>query len=490
MESKSLVHVLLVSFPNQSHISSLLRLGKRLASKGLLVTFSTTENFGKLMRKANDITDELAPVGHGFIRFEFFQDGWDQDDPRRQIPDQYLAQLGVVGKQVIPQMVKNNAEQGRPVSCLINNPFVPWISDVATSLGLPSAMLWIQSCACFAIYYHYYNGLPFPDEEQPEIEVELPSMPLLKYDEVPSFLHPTTRYSFLRRAFSEQYKNLEKPFCILMDTFEELESEIIENMSKISPIKTVGPLFRNPKAPDSTIRGDLMKTDDCIEWLDTKPPSSVVYISFGSYAHLKQDQWEEIAYGLLNSGVSFLWVMKPPREGSGFELLVLPEGFLEKAGDKGKVVQWSPQEKVLAHPSIACFITHCGWNSSMETLTAGIPVIAFPQWGDQVTNAKYLVDIFKVGVRISRGETENTVIARDEIQKCLFEATVGPTAVEIKQNALKWKKAAEAAVAEGGSSDSNIQSFVDEVKRRSLSRSLTSPVVLQLGCQFAEVKSS
>ncbi|CAL5377431.1 unnamed protein product [Camellia sinensis] len=235
----------------------------------------------------------------------------------------------------------------------------------------------------------------------------------------------------------------------MMDTFQELEHEVIEYMSKISPIKPVGPLFKNPKAPNSNVRGDFMKADNCMEWLDSKPPGSVVYISFGSVVYLKQEQVDEIAHGILSSGVSFLWVMKPPHKDAGLELLVLPEGFLEKAGDKGRVVQWSPQEQVLVHPAVACFVTHCGWNSTMESLTSGMPVVAFPQWGDQVTDAKYLVDVF-------------------EVEMCLREATSGPKAAEMKANALKWKETAEAAVAEGGSSDRNMQAFVDEVRRRSL----------------------
>ncbi|RVW61389.1 Gallate 1-beta-glucosyltransferase [Vitis vinifera] len=439
-ESK-LVHVFLVSFPGQGHVNPLLRLGKRLASKGLLVTFSTPESIGKQMRKASNITDQPTPVGEAGARG---QKGSSSDDQK-------------------------HAEQDRPVSCLINNPFIPWVSDVAADLGIPSAMLWVQSCACFSTYYHYYHGLvPFPSEAEPEIDVQLPCMPLLKYDEVASFLYPTTPYPFLRRAILGQYRNLDKPFCILMDTFQELEPEVIEYMSKICPIKPVGPLYKNPKVPNAAVRGDFMKADDCIEWLDSKRPSSIVYVSFGSVVYLKQDQVDEIAYGLLNSGLQFLWVMKPPHKDAGLELLVLPEGFLEKAGDKGKVVQWSPQEQVLAHPSVACFVTHCGWNSSMEALSSGMPVVAFPQWGDQVTDAKYLVDEFKIGVRMCRGEAENKLITRDEVEKCLIEATTGPKAAELKQNAMKWKKAAEQAVAEGGSSERNLQGFVDEVRRRSI----------------------
>ena len=131
------------------------------------------------------------------------------------------------------------------------------------------------------------------------------------------------------------------------------------------------------------------------------------------------------------------------------------------------MIQWSPQEEVLAHPSVACFITHCGWNSSVEALTLGVPVVTFPQWGDQVINAKFLVDVFGVGVRLSRGLAENRLILTDEVEKCLLEATVGPKAVEMKQRALKWKAAAAEAVAVCGSSDKNIQSFVEEIRMRS-----------------------
>ncbi|KAI4298514.1 hypothetical protein L6164_032064 [Bauhinia variegata] len=470
METESMVHVFLVSFPGQGHVNPLLRLGKRLASKGLLVTFCTPESWAKHLTKSGNIAaDEPTPLGCGFIRFESFEDGW---DPKPQDPDQYLARLETSGRQLLPHMINIHAQLKRPVSCLISNPFIPWVSDVAESLGLPSAILWVQSCASFSAYYHYYHKLvPFPSDTEPEIDVELPFMPTLRYDEVPSFLHPTTPYTFLRNAIMGQFGNLEKPFCVLMDTFQELEHDNIESMSKVFPIKTVGPLFKNLEVANSnssTVRGDLLKADDCIEWLSSKPSSSVVYVSFGTVVHLLQEQINEIAYGILDSGVSFLWVMKPPHEASGFVPHVLPQGLLEKAGEKGKVVQYSPQEEVLAHPSVACFVTHCGWNSSVEALASGIPLVAFPQWSDQVTNAKYLVDVFRVAVRMCRGEAANELIKRDEVKRCLLEATEGPKAEEIRQNALKYKVAAEAAAAEGGSSDRNIQEFVDEVRKRSI----------------------
>ncbi|KAM7470470.1 hypothetical protein LguiA_008653 [Lonicera macranthoides] len=467
MGSEAPVHVFLVSFPAQGHVNPLLRLGKLLASKGLLVTLSTTESLGNQLRKANNITDEPTPVGLGLLRFEFFHDGLAEDDPLRLDLHSYLPQLELVGKEVLPQMVKKNEDEGRPVSCFINNPFIPWVCDVAYNLKIPSAMLWIQSCACFSVYYNYHHSIvPFPNETNPEIDVQLPFMPLLKYDEIPSFLHPTTPYLVLKRVILEQYKNLNKSFCVLMETFYELEHELINYVSKFCPIKPVGPLFKNPLIMSSTITGDMIKADNCDEWLDSKDPSSVVYISFGSVIHLKQEQVDEIAYGLLNSRTNFLWVMKQPQNGSKLERLFLPKGVLDNVGDKGKVVQWCSQEKVLAHPAVACFVTHCGWNSTMEALSSGVPVVAFPQWGDQVTNAKYLVDVFKVGVRLCRGEAEGRVVGREEVERSLREVIGGDKAAEMKKNALKWKKAAESAVAEGGSSDRNILEFVEDIKRR------------------------
>ncbi|KAE8698791.1 Limonoid UDP-glucosyltransferase [Hibiscus syriacus] len=300
-----------------------------------------------------------------------------------------MHQLELVGKDEITIMINKHAEQNRPVSCFINNPFIPWTSDDAESLGIPSAMLWVQSCACFAAYYHYNHGLvSFPSESDPKLDVRLPAMTVLKNDEVPSFLHPSTPYSYLWTAI-----------LVLNDT----------------------------------VRCDMMKSNDCVEWLDLKPTSSVIYISFETVVYLKQEKVNEIAQALLTTGISFFWVMKPPSKESGLPIHTFPEGFLEKVGDNGKIVQWSQQEKVLTHPS--------------------------------VTAAVYLVDVFKTGVLMCRGAAENRLIPKEDVVKCFLEATTGPKASDLKSNALKWKVAAEAAVADGGSSNRNIEAFIDEVKR-------------------------
>ncbi|KAL1220586.1 UDP-glycosyltransferase 84A4 [Cardamine amara subsp. amara] len=286
---------------------------------------------------------------------------------------------------------------------------------------------------------------------------------MLKHDEIPSFLHPYSLLRVMGGVILEHIKRLQKPFSILIDTFQELEKDTIDHMSQLCPqvrINSIGPLFMMGKFINSDIKGDIFEpASDCIEWLDTREPSSVVYISFGTVVHLKQEQIEEIAHGLLNSDLSYLWVKRPPTEGLFLEPHVLPRELKEK----GKIVEWCPQEKVLAHPSVACFLSHCRWNSTMEALTSGVPMVCFPQWGDQVTNAVYIIDVFKTGVRLSHGETEDRIVPRKEVAERLLEASVGEKAVGLRENAQRWKEEAEAAVTSDGSSDRNFQEFVDKL---------------------------
>ncbi|XP_038887001.1 limonoid UDP-glucosyltransferase-like [Benincasa hispida] len=464
-------HVFLVCYPGQGHINPTLRLAKKLAADGLLVTISTAAFYRQTLQKAGSIRgggDQPTSVGNGFIRFEFFEDGLGEINLKDINLDRVVAQLELSGRPSLTDLIKNQTAKNRPVSCLILNPFLPWTYEVAEELQIPCAILWVQSCAVFSIYYHYFHNFSsFPSEIEPKVDVQLPILPLLKNDEIPSFLHPNNIYGILGKTLSTQIGKLSIPFCILMDTFEELEKEIINYMSKTIPIKPIGPLFLNSQKLETEISVDCLKPEDCMEWLNSKPPQSVVYVSFGSIVYLKQEQIDEIAYGLCNSGFSFLWVLKPPSEFFDLKRHILPAEVLEKTGERGKIVQWSSQERVLSHESVGCFLTHCGWNSSVEAVANGVPVVAFPHWGDQVTNAKFLVEDHGVGVRLSRGAEASELITRDEIERCLTEVMIsGGGERKLRQNALKWKKAAAAAVADGGSSARNFEEFVDEIRQR------------------------
>ncbi|CAN0846271.1 Gallate 1-beta-glucosyltransferase [Linum grandiflorum] len=449
--SEKVVHVLLVCFPGQGHINPFLRLANLLASHGLLVTFCINKTTGTKMKTPNNYIP---------IQFDFFDEGLDEEQIKATPLDEFMNRLEQTGRKALPKIIESHSQKGQPVSCIVNNPFLPWVSDVAASLDIPSAIFWMQACASFSCYYHYYKNLAhFPTKDDPESDVVLPHMPVLKYDDIPSFLHPSTPYPYLAKAVFDQFSYLDndKVFCILMETFHELESEVIRHVSSFfhdNMIKPVGPMCLTGK-----IRGgDLMEVDDdCIKWLDSKGDSSVVYVSLGSIVSMDPTQRDEFAHGLINSGLSFLWVVRPsPGEGDG--PIVFPIGMEEK----GKVVKWAPQEEVLRHPAVACFVTHCGWNSSMEAISGGKPVVTFSQWGDQVLDAKLLVDVFEVGVKM--GKTTK-LVKRDEVERCLVEATVGEKADVLRRNAARLKKEAEAAVAEDGSSTKSVMEFVEEVRK-------------------------
>eukprot|EP01018_Ginkgo_biloba_P015404 Gb_14884 [translate_table: standard] len=196
-----------------------------------------------------------------------------------------------------------------------------------------------------------------------------------------------------------------------------------------SSILAVGPLLpsaftdgRNPE--DNDFGSNLWKAAECVDWLNTKAASSVVYVSFGSVVVISREQIHEIAHGLQDSGHAFLWVIRPtPKVDSTEE--ILPERFLEETGKQGLVVPWSPQLQVLSHPSVGCFITHCGWNSTLESLSLGVPVLGVPQW--------------------------NGIVDREEVKRSISKLMEGEDGFESRKNALKWKVLTRHAMADGGS---------------------------------------
>ncbi|KMT09771.1 hypothetical protein BVRB_6g127510 [Beta vulgaris subsp. vulgaris] len=214
-------------------------------------------------------------------------------------------------------------------------------------------------------------------------------------------------------------------------------------------------------------RDGAKNLSNLISILEEKGTSSVIYIALGSISVLSQSETEALAMALeSDSNKRFLWVRKEGEKILGRKMGELPKEFLENTKDRGLIVPWCCQEKVLTHPSIKCFLTHCGWNSTLETITAGIPVIAYPDWTDQPTNAKLLVDVFKVGVRMSK--SKDGQLGREEIERCLLEVTKGPKALAMKEQAIKLKVLAKKATMSGGSSNMNVDNFVNELSAKSV----------------------
>ncbi|KAJ0703005.1 putative crocetin glucosyltransferase [Helianthus annuus] len=455
-------HFLVVTFPAQGHINPAFEFAKRLIRLGVKVTFATTVSTHNKIRKAGQL-----PEGFDFA---VFSDGFD-DGYKPMVDDTtvYLTQLRSRGTQSLKETILSNAENGTPVTCLVYTLLLPWAAEVARALNVRSAMLWIQPASVLRVYYYYFHGykeLIGDDCTEPSWSIKLPGLPLLKIRDLPSFCNPSNIYDFALPLFKEQFDALdseEKP-TIFVNSFDALEEEALKEIDGKLKMIAVGPLipsaFLDGKDPsDKSFGGDLFeKTKDYVEWMDTQPEGSIVYISFGSIIMLSKKQKEAMAHALLECGKPFLWVI---REKDGEEEEELSR--MDELEQLGLIVPWCSQLEVLSHPSLGCFVTHCGWNSTLESITCGVPVVAFPHWTDQSTNAKLIEDVWGTGVRVT--SNEDGVVEGEEIRRCVEMVMGGhERGVTMRKNAKKWKDLAREVMKEGGSSYMNLKAFVEEVR--------------------------
>ncbi|KAL5702818.1 hypothetical protein ACHQM5_027984 [Ranunculus cassubicifolius] len=383
-----------------------------------------------------------------------------------------MAEVRRKGSKALSGLIQSFAKKGCPITCLIYTPLLPWAAEAAHKFELPSALLWIQPATVFDIYYYYLlemeldritNELILDNIDDPSYSVKLPGLPLLKAQDLPSYLSPSNPYAFVIKLIREQFELLSKEpksFRVLVNTFDDLESDFLKAVADNFTLVGVGPLVASAFL-DKT---DPANKSDYIEWLNSHEKSSVVYVSFGSIAVLSNRQMEELARGLVDSGRPFLWVIRSGEQGIKQRVQDEDEKYNDilREQHKGMIVPWCSQVEVLSHPSVGCFVTHCGWSSTLETLSMGVPAVAFPQWIDQGTNAKLIEDVWKMGVRV-RPTEEDKIVKREEIIRCLDEVMEGERGEELRSNAEKWKILATDAVKEGGSSDKNLKAFVEEI---------------------------
>ncbi|PWA54376.1 UDP-Glycosyltransferase superfamily protein [Artemisia annua] len=443
--------ILIVVFPGQGHINPSLQFAKRILSMGVEeVTFCT--NMSVVRRIEKQTTHHgltFAPIS--------------ENDPKpNETLEQFCSDFATNGAPAVSDIIKSAAASGNPFDHLVYTTIVPWAAGVAKAHGIKSTLLWCQSATILDLYYYYFNGfgdLISCSNKNPSFAITLPGLPPLNTCDLPTFFLPSRpqEHDFAIPLFKDHIDVLGENPRVLISTFNELEVEPIRALKNLE-LLPVGPLipsaFLDGQDPsDNSFGGDLFEksVEDYIKWLNTKPKSSVVYVSFGSMSTLSFDQAEEMANGLLESGRPFLWVIR-----DGGETLEVSK--IEEMKKQGMIVGWCSQVEVLSHQAIGCFVSHCGWNSTVEALAAGVPTVAFPQWTDQGTNAKMIEDVWKTGVRVRKREGHEVVDGK-EIERCV-KMVMGNE--EMRRNAEKWKDLARKAVNNGGSSTINLQAFLDD----------------------------
>ncbi|XP_010261400.1 PREDICTED: UDP-glycosyltransferase 88B1-like [Nelumbo nucifera] len=347
--------------------------------------------------------------------------------------------------------------------------------DVAAAFNIPAYCYYTSAASCLALFLyfptiHRNTTQSFKDMDA---HLEVPGLPPVPArDMVKPILDRTDKaYTGLLNMST----HLPKSSGVIVNTFVSLEIRAIKALSNgvcvpeapTPPIYYIGPVI----AADDRTGGGGSYTTECLTWLDSQPSRSVVFLCFGSLGLFSAVQLKEIAVGLEKSGQRFLWVVRsPPNEDTSkrFSELppepdldaLLPEGFLERTKDRGLVVKsWAPQTAVLKRESVGGFVTHCGWNSILEAVTAGVPMVAWPLYAEQRLNRVLLVEEMKLALWMH--ESEDGFVSAAEVEKQVRGLMESEEGKAIRKRTLAMRDGSSAAMSEGGSSLIDLAKLVD-----------------------------
>jgi hydroquinone glucosyltransferase len=456
--STELPRVVLFASPGAGHLIPLVELARRLdANHGFAVTIVTitglsdpATNAAVLSTLPPSVTttafpavalDDLpADLGFGAVMFELV---------RRSLPR--LRDLIVTG--------------GGPAAALVCDFFGTSALPLAAELGVPGYVFLPNSFAMVSIMRHVaelhvdadpgeYRDIPDP--------LPFPGGPMLRHADIPDGFPDRTDpvYAYV----VEEARRYGRADGFLINSFEELEPAMAESFRRdaedgvFPPVYPFGPFVRSSSEEEAD-------ESACLEWLDRQPAGSVAYVSFGTGGALSVEQTAEIAAGLEASGHRFLWVVRMPsldgnpcalgriRGEEDDPLAWLPEGFLERTRGQGlAVAAWAPQVRVLSHPATAAFLSHCGWNSTLETLAAGVPIVAWPLYAEQKMNAAILTEVTGVALRPTAASDEGVLVTREEVVAVVRELLEGEKGRAVRGRAREMQEAAVRAWSSEGSS--------------------------------------
>jgi len=468
-------HALCLPYPAQGHITPMLNVAKLLHARGFDVTFVNTEyNHARLVRSRGPATVAGVP---GF-RYATIPDGLpqsDDDDVTQDIPSLCKSTtetcLGPF-RRLLAQL--NDPATGHPqVTCVISDVVMGFSMEAAKELGLPYIQLWTASAISYLGYRHYRllmkRGLaPLKDAEQltngyldtPVDEV--PGLRGMRLKDFPTFFRTTDPDEYMVHYVLRETERTAGASAVIVNSLDELEGEAVEAMEALGlpKVYTLGPLpllaHEEPPTARSAINLSLWKEqDECLEWLDGREPGSVVYVNFGSITVMTNAQMVEFAWGLAQSGRQFMWIVR--RDLVKGDAAVLPEEFLAETAGRGLMASWCPQQEVLDHPAVGGFLTHSGWNSTMESMCGGVPVISWPFFADQQTNCRYQCEQWGVGMEIDSN------VRRDAVAGLITEIMEGEKGKGMRKRAVEWKECALKAALPGGSSHRNFDELVRDV---------------------------
>ncbi|CAA7040243.1 unnamed protein product [Microthlaspi erraticum] len=448
MDGSKAPHVAMLPIPGMGHLIPLVELAKRIVyHHGFAVTL-VVPGEGPPSKSQRNVLDSLpSSISSVFLPPADLTD----------LPSCIATRISLTVTRSNPELRKvfdSFAAEDRLPTALVVDLLGTDAFDVAVEFHVSPFIFYPSTANVLSFFLHLPKldetvSCEFRDLTEP---VKLPGcVPLHGKDLIdPTQDRKTDGYKWLLHN-TKRYKEAKG---ILVNTFFELEPNAIKALQEPEPgldkppVYPIGPLINVGKREGD----DQMEESECLKWLDNQPLGSVLYVSFGSGGTLSSEQLNELALGLVDSKERFLWVIRSPSgaaDSSYFDshsqtnpLTFLPQEFLEGTKGRGFVIpSWGPQAQILAHPSTGGFLTHCGWNSTMESIVNGVPLIAWPLYAEQKMNAVLLAEDIHVALRARAGD--DGVVRREEVARVvngLMEGEKGKGQMEGEEGKRVRKK--------------------------------------------------
>ncbi|XP_028778612.1 UDP-glycosyltransferase 90A1-like [Neltuma alba] len=458
-QDSSTPHVLLFPFMAKGHTIPLLDFARLLLRRNASVTVVTTP--------ANRpfATESLHNTGASIVDIPFpanvpeIPAGVESTDKLPSMSLFYKFTTATVHMQPHFESVLENLPR---VSFMVSDGFLWWTLHSASKFGIQRLVYFGMSAYAEAVSREaVISGIiygPQPDDESVKLN-RFPWIRLSKNDVEPEFRNPDPKslsFEFNMNVFSSASQS----FGMVVNSFYELEPVYIDYVKEQSDHKSyycVGPLClaedqRNQLSVES-------RKPTWMGWLDKK--QEVLYVAFGSQAEISSEQLKEIAIGLEESVVEFMWVIRKKE-------WELPQGFEERVEKRGIIVrEWVDQREILRHEAVKGFLSHCGWNSVLEGICAGVPILAWPMMAEQHLNAKMVEEEIKVGLRVDKYHgSVRGLVKREGVMKMVKELMEGEKGREARKKVTQLAETARKAVAEDGSSWRALDSMLVEACKK------------------------